>query len=538
MMRLRAAVFLLAAVLTLAGAGTAEAKKVNIEWKEIANAASYELRLERDGRVIGVKKILDDTDWSGDLLPGHYTYQIRAVDKFKRPGRWSAARSLAVLPERPKEPLVSIEDGGVIGLYEDAKTIPLKWKPVEGITKFRVIVKHDGKTVFDRELAATEMMLPVEGDGEFSFTVAGVVEAGGVPARRWEGERSRPQEFEVKRRTLAAPVIVAPVGSVSPGPAQSTLFEWGAIEGAQAYEIELKREDPPGRMPASAVTRTFRFTKASAVLRLPNGRYSWKVRAIASTASGPQSVAGFKLDPQNEYFEGSGYVAVSGMLAPYTYKITSPATNIKGSASSFATTARVSGEYYFHPNWGLGLGFDGTMFTISGANYFRKNIEALVKYRFNLTSGALPWSMALKAGVEFRDYFEIFPTSVSRVIAGAPSISPMVSGPAVGVDLRKQFTKNFSLGVKTGYFMPVMLLSDYVSKIVMGGESLRNINFGAQGLYWLGGGWAVAFGGYFELRSIEFGQLNTKGSAISSGNEKVSMDGAYFFGSLIYSFGK
>jgi hypothetical protein len=263
-----------------------------------------------------------------------------------------------------------------------------------------------------------------------------------------------------------------------------------------------------------------------------DGSYTWRVRALANVdpatqqpdAVGPESSADFKLDPNVGYYEGSGYVALSTMLAPYTYSIVSPSTT-NGSASSSALTFRLSGEYYFRPQWGVGAGAENTLFQINSQNYSRKGFELFLKYRMKWGQGNRAWAFSPKLGVEERDYFEIFRPSLNLSVVGVNAL-----GPSVGFDLRKQLGDKFSVGAKVAYFIPIALLSSSTIEKT-GDASYRNISVGLQGLYWLSKHWGAGAGGFYEKRSISY-RLNGNSNA-----EQVYMDGFYFFGSVLYSFG-
>jgi len=511
----------------------AQAKKVYLEWKEVKNATNYELQIARDNKVISTKKVKEDTIWKGNLNPGYYTYKIRGVDKFNRPGRWSSSKILAVLPERPEAPLQELEDK-TVNIFEGSTRLSLKWKPIEGIKKYHVLVQKDGKTFLNQEISGTETTLTNATEGSYRFSIAAIVEVSDGSGRRWDTEHSKVQEFEIKQKVLTSPVIVGPIGDVNSNQNKTVKFEWKEVDGAEEYELELRRSDS-SRSPANLPSKKYRVKKNATVFKLGNGKYAWKVRAIASVVSSSTSSAAFTVAPK--HFEGSGYVAASGMVAPYTYKVISPATNAQGNASSFALTGRISGEYYFNQSWGVGLGFDNTLFVIANENYNRKNFEALAKYRFNLSQTANPWSIALKAGFEVRDYFEIFPTKMSIEIAGSGAVSSTIFGPAIGLDLRKQFSHKFSLGIKTSYFLPVMVIFGPISGLGSDANT-RNINLGVQGLYWFSERWAGAFGGYWEQRSLGYDTVDLAKQRVTGGAEKIYMDGLYFFGSLIYSFGR
>jgi hypothetical protein len=97
------------------------------------------------------------------------------------------------------------------------------------------------------------------------------------------------------------------------------------------------------------------------------------------------------------------------------------------------------------------------------------------------------------------------------------------------------------MGLRLNYFYPLSLSGADGGKLG-GPANMRNISLGLQGLYWLSQTWGLGVGAYIDMRSISYdaGANGTPGSANtpSSGNQEIYMDGTYFYGSLIFNFGK
>jgi hypothetical protein len=432
--------------------------------------------------------------------------------------------------------------GGKVTHYGAAATTGLKWKETPGVSKYVVQIFSEGKPVRKEVVTSPKASFKNLVPGKYKWSVTPVVEApsgGRAPAslasRQWEGKPSEPAEFVIQRKELAAPVPVEPLGSVEPSKDGILKFKWRSVDGAEAYRVEVTPKTT-GRALATDPKPFQLVVKNDNVAKIrlsKNGVYNWRVRALANVdpatqlpdSVGPESSAEFKLDPNVGYYEGSGYVAVSTMLAPYTYRTTSTDSTHRGSASSSALTFRLSGEYYFHPKLGVGVGGETTQFKISGKDYSRKGFESFLKYRMKWGEGNRSWSFSPKVGVEARDYFQIFNPALNLSNVGVTAL-----GGAIGFDLRKQLGDKFSIGAKVAYFIPLILSSDSdVQKVSEG--SYRNFSAGLQGLYWLTKHWGAGAGGFYDLRSIGY-RLNSTGST-----DQVYMDGTYFFGSILYSFG-
>jgi len=335
-----------------------------------------------------------------------------------------------------------------------------------------------------------------------------------------------------------------------PPPQKKLKFKWSKVEGAQSYLIKLK----PIKLRKIASVEdsketVIKSTEPEAELNIPEeGVYSWEVTPLASpdtqdfhesvnSNQTEKSVAHFEVNRNAKFFEGGGYIALSTMMAPYTYEAQSPVVNSKTKpASSSSQGYRLSGEYFYHPQWGVGAGVEIINFTLSNNKYDRHNLELTLRHRRRLSESQYGWSFYPKVGIEMRDYRLIYP-SFDQNPNGPPTLrindsSVTAYGPQIGFDLRKQFNDRLSLGFKTQYFYPVLLSDKYT---LAGDKNLRNISFALQGFYWLNKRFGLGAGAIYELRSISYNR--TVNGVTSKDPDFVRMDSTYFFGSLIYTFG-
>ena len=75
--------------------GTAHAKAVRVKWKPLEGAVKYELQVSQGDRIVAKETLSSElTLWRGKLSPGYYHYQLRAIDRFDRPGDWSAPKAI------------------------------------------------------------------------------------------------------------------------------------------------------------------------------------------------------------------------------------------------------------------------------------------------------------------------------------------------------------------------------------------------------------------------------------------------------------
>ena len=532
-------------------APAAEAKSVKLEWKEIKGAVHYEIRVEKSGKVVA-HKVQDETAWKGELAAGVYSWQIRAFDRTKRPGIWSDSRPIVVMVSAPE--LSSPKDGAESVLYNPRAGTIFRWKAVAGASKYNFTIKSGAadiksgaadvksgqKIFFTQSISAAELEVPALPVGQYTWTVQSVMEPGerapaSFSSKHWESEVDEKRELSILQRKLEAPTPVFPIGILALPTDKKLRFKWKAVEGAHSYQVTVSRK-ADARNPASTPSTTKTYQVDSNSVDIPmsvapaTGDYEWRVSAVANEDSkvglpsiGPESRAAFRLDQNAAFVDGSGYVAFSTMFAPYTYAVSSPLNNVTGKVSSTATTARASGEYWFRPKWAVGFGIEDTMVGINSAVYSRMSVESQIKYRLQLSSGRYNWSVSPKAGAESRQYIMITSASASQNV--------MALGPDFGFDLRKQFTESWSVGIKVSYFFPVMLSGTPAGSQISGDSSYRNLSIGGQGLCWLNRRWGVGMGAFIDQRSISY---TTPKSTLP---ETISMDGTYFFGSVVYSFG-
>lgn len=533
---------------------SASAKEVLIEWKPIAEARAYELEVEGEGGTV-LKKSLEEPKWTGELNPGAYTYRIRGIDLAKRPGMWTPSRILAIMPPPPKSKYPI--EGNKLDLYNTNMGPSLKWEEVAGIKQYEIEVRKGGQLVSKAMAEGNQFVLKPLPTGKYSWTVASVLKPGPTaPAmlqgKQWSSPPNDAQEFNIEYKKLQSPQLIFPIGKQPPSENGKMKLQWSQVEGAQLYEVQLlrvKRADRKLRDLASELEKTKRYVtrETSLVAQTPvDGDYVWGVRAAADldknknpTVAGPESVAQFNLDRNTVFKDDLGYFALSTMLSQYTYELSSPEHTQSGGSKADATVFRLSGEIWFKPQWAVGVSGDYARFVLNHQIFSRISTELAVKYRVKLSPGRFGWSLSPRLGGEYRTYNHII-CSLDDLSGCVGSPDAPVAGTEIstlgftgGFDIRRQFSEKLSLGIKVGYFFPMALVGGVKRGTSLGGGiSYRNFNFGAQALYWLTPSLGLGAGGYFDMRSIGY---------TPPGNEKpeeITMDGAYFFGSIVYRIWK
>ena len=542
--------------------GLVHAKSVVLEWEPIEGAAQYDLKITQKGKSI-LSKSVEKPKWNGSLQPGLYSWQLRAVDRLNNPGDWSEISSLVVLAPAP-EPLLP-EDGEKFVFYDHGKRTLLRWQEVSGASAYAVEVFR-GKDKIHSSLVrnGTELDLGALAPGDYRWNLKTVISGNEEGERKWEGKPSSPREFTIVHAALERPLPVFPKGPIVSQSAKVT-FSWKKVEGAEGYELRLVRKlEGQDRAVASdlGVSNPLIVKENTATLDLIaisklkgkgtiDGQYVWQIRALASLekgssmVTGPGAITEFMVDHAS-YGQGAGFVALSSIFAPFSYQIISPLSGYRGTTQSTALTGRLSAEYWPRARvasggtpglakWGVASGFEMTGITFNNQNYGRLSFELLGKYQIPLTSSRYGWVLSPKAGVEGRQYLSLTPVmGVSPLKVEATTL--MALGATLGLDVRKQFSARWSLGTKFSYFRPLSL-SGAAGAAISPEASYRNLSFGALCIYWLTPDIGLSGGTFLEKRSISYLPVASAARPQPQA-EQVYTDGSYFYGSVIFNFGR
>ncbi len=529
-------VFTLFVFLIVLLSNTAFAKKVSIKWKPIEGASKYEILIEKEDKKI-LSKILEETEWDGNLKFGVYTYQIRGIDSVNREGVWSESRPLVVMALKPD---ILKPTNDEITAYSKNYKIPFEWSSQPGVSEYEVTINKDGKQILKTEVSGTKYEYPATSNGKYVFQVSPILKNKSARKlasanKQWSGS-STPFEFNVELKELKAPEITYPKGKVfNPGKKTITL-KWKKVDGAEKYVIKLTS----GRSIANYTEKTLQFESKDTSIDVPvdpSKNYSYDVHAVNNGEPGAKSTAEFSIDTSAEFPEKSGYIALSSLYSPYTYEIYSSADSVKGSFSSKANSLRISKEYFPYSNYGIGAAVQNTSFQIKTKQYDNMDFELTGRYRKKFGDQALPWYFYPKVGFESRSNVELVPTvdltTNTLQVNSTTAYKIRTIGAQVGFDLRKQMTKKFSLGMKLNYFSPLSIVSPTSGQSLLGTKNNRNLSIGLQLSYWLYKKLGLAFGGFYDQRSISFSRTTSSGKY---SEDYVIMDATYYFISLIYVY--
>ncbi len=574
---------------------TATAKPVTLDWDAVTFATKYELQITQDSGGASLQKprtlSINRPTWKGNLSPGIYRYQVRAFDKISRAGEWSPSEKLVVVPEAPT--LVAPESSAELKSYTFPMKSQLSWNalglstegalgsdtgpgPASGSdsgsgsrAQYEVEITsdaastgasaHSNPTTRDK-LFDTKITKPLN-VGKYQWRVRALIQETGGESHfsPW----SNPSAFTIEKKALEKISGLAPKGLLPPPTDPRLSFRWKPIEGATHILFSFNQN--LGKLKKTVFTKVLAGNETQLATTIPAGEgdFSWSVQGLVTDSSsstalssitakpnerspasidpvadgaverGPVAEENLTLNRNALFVEGTGYVAVSGMMAPYSYFLKSPATGTAGNVSSVNTTGRLTSEYWFSPHFALSPAADLTFFKISRKSFSTLSAELYMKYRAALSHHRLGWFLAPKFGVELRNFEQLIPPTATTAIDSA---GVRFWGLGAGLDLRKQFTERWSLGGKFTYFFPISILrAPDAGKLTRLSANFRNLSAGLQGYYWFSRNLGLGVGGFFEQRSISYQRQSVTTSSLA---DEIRVDGIYFFTTLMYNFSK
>ena len=542
----------------------ASEKEVLLKWSGIPGAVNYEIEATRDG-VVQVETKVSEPQWKGFMRYGLNTYRIRAIDGLDRPGEWSTPRPIVVMP--PPAELIQPKNQATIPTYGPHSKILLKWKRAEGIDKYRIEIRDSQKKLI-QEHTTDKSEFEVSGlnPGTYLWSAIHHIEAGPKSSRELQGKKwlsssNNTQVFTTTLSTLDEPKPLFPKGITPLHKSGKQVFRWTPVPGALMYNVLVftkgsKKWDRSGTTKVPMIEFEMGY----------EGKFTWTVQAVAHEGRAPSSLQAkpgpvakldFELDRDAMFIEGSGYIALSGMFAPFTYTLLSPARDgdLTNNLSQ-SIVSRIAGEYWWSADWGIGASFDYSMMPLSGniadigktvpkKIFTRYEAELVAKYRLPLANNRYGWFLAPKLGVAMRESPHIsivVPTNGSDPYFSDDSYVAL--GLSAGLDLRKQFSDRFSVGIRTGIYIPILHVKGPTGSNTKTGDLLENVHAGVQGLFWLNSRWGLGGGAYMEKRRNRATAgfvTNAEGATASqekaSKEDNLTLDATYIHGSLIYRFG-
>ncbi len=179
--------------LTFALGGTpAHAKDVRLEWDPIEGATGYEFEISRNGESVAKRRV-EGTSWGVKLPPGVYVFRLRAIDWSKQAGEWSEPSALFSSPPAPE--MVVPQAHAIFAPAAAARGIPFRWKPVAGVTKYKVEIQRGGQPTVSEIVDRPGYVFKDATPETYDVRISSVIELTGklpkgVETATWEGDAS------------------------------------------------------------------------------------------------------------------------------------------------------------------------------------------------------------------------------------------------------------------------------------------------------------------------------------------------------------
>ena len=258
----------------LAGTSVSMNARSTLDWADIPQATSYDMRLinVETGSVLANVGSLPSSQSSGlaTLLPGKYRYFVRG-NTASGSGQWSDGYDYTILSIPTLKTVTST----------DTATPTLHWNPVKGAATYEVYLTDLSAVGGAKRITSvnktngTSLPVPTSlGLGHYRYTVRAIDAHGQMTS--W----SSPGDFKVE--TIGR--ITSPTGPVNTA---FPTITWKQIAGAVRYDIWIADKLGNVCVRDRNVTGTS-YTSAKAFL---NGEYRAWVMAIGTTSSGKWSQA-------------------------------------------------------------------------------------------------------------------------------------------------------------------------------------------------------------------------------------------------------
>ncbi|MCA9010517.1 MAG: hypothetical protein KDB01_12260, partial [Planctomycetaceae bacterium] len=258
----------------LAVLGTSLNSKPVLDWADIPNATSYDLRLinAESGTVLASVSNLTTSQYAGlsALSPGRYRYFVRGNTATTK-GQWSDGYDHTILSVPTLKSVTAT----------NTATPTLHWNAVEGATTYEVWLSalstnHGAQRVAGvNSTNATSMPVPVNLPlGNYRYWVRAVDSQGKLTS--W----SSSADFRVQTSAK----ITGPVGTTN---TPSPTFTWRPVTGAVRYDVWVN--DSSGKLYVRDQNVT--GTSYTASRSFANGDYRVWVRPIGATTEGNWSAA-------------------------------------------------------------------------------------------------------------------------------------------------------------------------------------------------------------------------------------------------------
>jgi hypothetical protein len=520
-------------VLSLPAFSAENEHTVILRWGTLKNALQYEIQISKESAVINKLTLSKDIrKWEGKFSAGVYLFEVRAIDRFERPGEWTESQLFFVPPEAPKirEP----EPRHEFSFLTQTTDQTIRWDPVDHISAYHVEVTFNSRALSDFTVSEPRITLKNLRAGEYAVSVKSILDIGAnaklTRGKRWESLRVEPRNFSLKQSKVRTPKIEMPRGLIPPQIPEKMTFTWKPAENATSYLVKVTRIDRDrkknreiaGESPAPSPTWKKNTRATSAEFEIPQeGEYRWEVQPVAETKNplepqvvGEAADAEFKIQTLRETFGPSEKISLEVGHFPYGYTVNSQSTSFSEMVNASAIELNAAGSFWWSRHWGILFGLGNTFMELSSVNISVEQASAFFSYRAVLLGTVRPLSFFAGVGARAQQNVEVLPPPNS---ATAPSVvNEFTLGPAIVFGLRKEILSNLELELKFDIFLQKLILGGATYSSFASGGNIGDA-LDLRVAYWFNSRWSVTLGGC--LQSVH---ANFQGGA---GSESANIDG-------------
>lgn len=464
---------------------------VNFEWEPIDGAKYYEIEIRKKEKNAKSNAFTTPSPaWNGRLQIGRYEFRLRALDKRKVPGEWSAYADLDVglEPVKIEAPAaeVALKSNG------DVKhEVEFKWHPTPEATGYIAeIYNSQGEKITEEKTSKTSFTYELPVASVYTWKIKALSNDG------LESEFGDIFNFTIVGAKLGKTKIEKPENEFV------REIKWEKVENAENYDVILARYNPTiKKWQKFKAFENVAETSLNFESDWPGGRY----RAIIKSKAAIR---------QHSDLSSMSFLVHNGNRSPaaeYTHTLRKSIDRFNGwftHASWYASSISMSSEYksvlglktnaitgtgrlglgWIKPDseWGFmgvveaaGYVFENRVYNFLGLELSairKKNIteRSDVRYQLGLYSKEFPalWTTSESANA---NYLNSAPVDLSYSKGG-------IIGPHFGVEYWYSMTPKFGLQANSHLYFPIMGQEFPNGGKVKGGADL-NYAIGAMGSY-------------------------------------------------------
>lgn len=448
-----------------------QAREVELSWEPFENTLGYHVFISKtsDFKEIVFKKGVKDPKITVKLDMGTYFYKVRAVDKDKQPGHWSEPMKFSVTPYPPE--LKAPKNDVDFGYFEIPPKIDFEWKAAEDDPEYEIFVyKTTGQKVLEKRAKSTHITIDSLTEGEYLWKIRTIYK--GI----YESPYCEPRRFNVEKREMLKPVILAPANESSVPAYQSVQLEWQKDPVTKFSEIEMYFIDDDNKEKKKINIPSDLSGDKYTLDHLEPGDYTWVVKTkegektpgLLSESSSFQARKDIISDGNFNFWYGLGAVSLN-----QEFISTRAGPKQTGKSEDSSWSHHFMGNYFFSQGYGLQLNMAYTQLTQSNSDL--PHLSWTLTNRFRM--GTPGFNQHFLLGYRQQNIYEVIEQGYQLYTT---------NGLIVGTQLNGTIDRKYRLEIEALYYKP---LSHQESRAKFTGdvyEGTVSLNYNFSYKFWVG----------------------------------------------------